>query len=203
MDANRFRTLTIAAALAVCSLTCAGCWAAIASVAEDVASGVVGTAASGVELAHKSNTAANDSHRNESAADREDRCDSLQLAPPDVIEIRKSASGAPEYRELALRGGYLDSRWTVADDSDPSKGGWRPAVNFPHMQFNPPLEKALPAAGNGYLAYAATRTVSTRDQDRLDALTADFGGPIGTFNWNGIAYRYAISSGLPCFPPPG
>jgi len=193
-------------ALAAGGLVCSGCsmlaglFPAAAGLAGSVVSGAAQTSMGVAELAHKP-VPVDDAHKNESAAAREERCDSLQLAPPDVVEIRKNGSGGPEYRELSLKGAFLDAHWVAA--SDAPDGGWRPAVNFLRMEFDPPLDKSLPADGSGYLAYAIANYVTTEDEDRLTALSEDFGGPIGIFKWNGTVYRYALARVLPCFQPPG
>ena len=41
------------------------------------------------------------------------------------------------------------------------------------------------------------------EEDRLRALTTDFGTPAGNFNWGGRIYDYLLVERLPCFPVPG
>jgi hypothetical protein len=196
---------------AALSLGVCGCWAAALQLApvgisalESVGSGAVELAEaatiSGHQKTPKDPTDPDDP--NQDQADREERCDELELEIPGVIEIRKNASGAPEYRELRLGGSPDEPQWAAVLEKDAAPGGWRPAVNFMQMNFTPPLAGALPETGSGYLAYAASEPESDVEQDRLVALTADFGTGVGTFNWNGRGYRYVVKKRLPCFPPP-
>jgi hypothetical protein len=151
--------------------------------------------------AHKgSGKSGDEDHAGESDMDREARCDQLQMDTPGLIELRKVGAGAPEYRELQLRGALDRPQWTVLADKDTNAQGWRPAVNFLHMNFTPPLG-ALPEAGSDYLAYALTESGPSAD-DRVAAMTSNFGKAEGTFDWNGQRYQYALGQRLPCFPPP-
>lgn len=177
-----------------------GCWAAIAELAADVASDTAQVAGGVVESVHHESSHVKDDNRpGESEADRMERCNSLALQAPDVIELRKSTAGAPEYRELSLHGSFDDAKWTPITDNDTDATGWRPATNFLKMNFNPPLAGALPETGTNYLAYAPKEAVSTADQDRVAALTMNFGGVAGTFDSDGKVFQFATSPNLPCF----
>jgi len=205
------RLVLVAGAAALALGTC-GCWAAALQLAplgvqavEAVGSGVVQLAESATLSAHQSNASrdsAEPNHPQEDEVDREERCDELDLEIPGVIEIRKNASGAPEYRELRLGGSPDEPQWAPVPDKDTGPGGWRTAVNFMQMNFTPPLSGELPPTGSGYLAYAANEPQTDAEQDRLVALTVDFGSGMGTFSWNGRVYQYVVASRLPCFPPP-
>ncbi len=121
---------------------------------------------------------------------------------PGVIELRKSAAGAPEYRALGLVDSLDEAQWAPITDKGEREGGWRPAVNFLQMNFSPPLTGAVPETESNYLAYAPVQSISAAEADRSTALTTNFGKTVGTFNWSGRDYHYAVTRTLPCFPPP-
>lgn len=205
------RLVLIAGAAALAFGTC-GCWAAALQLApmgvqavEAVGSGVVQLAEGAAISAHQRNAssnAADPNHPELDEVDREERCDELELEIPGVVEIRRNASGAPEYRELRLGGSPDEPQWAPMLDKDTGPGGWRTAVNFVQMNFSPPLTGELPQTGSGYLAYAANDPRTEVEQDRLVALTVNFGSGMGTFSWNDRVYQYVTASRLPCFPPP-
>ncbi len=131
-----------------------------------------------------------------------DACNQLEVEVPDVIELRRSASGSPEYRELQISDSIDQPQWAAITDSDTTSDGWRPAVNFLQMNFTPPLGAVVPESASSFLAYAPSKVITAADGDRLTAMTSNFGKPIGTFTWNGNFYHYVVTSSLPCFPPP-
>jgi hypothetical protein len=173
------------------------------SAAESVGSVVANGALGAVVAAHEgSGQLADPDHPGEAETDREDRCEQLQLDVPGVIELHKNASGAPQYRELQLGGSLAKPQWMpiVGQDTDPS--GWRPAVHFLQMEFNPPLG-VLPQTGSDYLAYRQMHSDSSAAPDvEFTPLTANFGKTEGTFRWKGSLYQFALGNRLPCFPPP-
>src|ERR1700733_5350066 len=73
---------------------------------------------------------------------------------PGVIELRKDATGATEYREMRVAFTSTDVRWAPVVDRDTSAEGWRPAENFLHMNFTPPLPAELSQSKTVFLAYA-------------------------------------------------
>ena len=129
-------------------------------------------------------------------------CNQLEVEVPDVIELRRSASGSPEYRELQISDSLDQPQWAAIADGDTSSDGWRPAVNFLQMNFTPPLGAVVPESSSSFLAYTPSKVITAADGDRLTAMTSNFGKPIGTFTWNGNFYHYVVTSSLPCFPPP-
>ncbi|HUO06466.1 MAG TPA: hypothetical protein VMU16_14805 [Candidatus Binataceae bacterium] len=131
-----------------------------------------------------------------------ERCNSLVLQAPSVIELRNSANGAPEYRELNLEGSFDAAKWTPVTGENTGAEGWQPAVNFLRMNFNPPLTDAIPKTGSCFLAYASTDVVNTADEDRINSMKANFNDESGTFEWNGRSYQYATSYALPCYRLP-
>jgi hypothetical protein len=113
-----------------------------------------------------------------------------------VVELHTASSGALEYRELRIDDSLAEPRWTPIVGEDTTPGGWRPAVNFPHMNFAPPL--SFPKTGTSYLAYLpVAESESPSDDDRLAAFRAYFGEPVGTFTWQGRDYQYSLPRALP------
>jgi hypothetical protein len=170
-------------------------------VAEDIGAGAVHLVEGAVIASHQGKNNQN-SQLSGDEVDREDRCDELEIEVPGVIELRKSAAGAPEYRELHLGGGPDESVWTPTLDHDTAAGGWHPAVNFLQMNFAPPLAGAVPDSGTIFLAYAPTEPTTSVERDLLVAMTVNFGAAIGSFDWKGRSYQYSVVHQLPCFPPP-
>ena len=138
----------------------------------------------------------------ETAMNSGDACNQLEIEVPDVIELRRSAAGAPEYRELLIGDTLAERQWLPLADSETTPDGWRPAVNFLQMNFTPPLGAVVPESASSFLAYTPSKFVTAADGDRLTAMTSNFGKPVGTFSWNGNYYHYVVTSTLPCFPPP-
>jgi hypothetical protein len=130
----------------------------------------------------------------------ENVCHMMALVRPDlmVVELRKSAAGAPEYRELRLlKNSAEDARWTPVVDTDTGPDGWRPAVNFLKMDFNPPLTDVIPSTGSCYLAYVPIGGDSNNPQQAEEFKSAP-GDAAGAFSWQGQAYQYKVERTLPC-----
>ncbi|MGA7871887.1 MAG: hypothetical protein WCA22_13450 [Candidatus Binatus sp.] len=199
--------VTLAAAVAV---WISGCWMAAAqlapiaaNVAEDVGGGALELAAGVGASTHRAATQAKqEEEARESAMNGADSCDQLEVEVPGVIELRRSAAGAPEYRELQVSDSIDQPQWAPIADSETTPDGWRPAVNFLQMNFSPPLGAVVPEKASSFLAYAPSRFITAADSDRLTAMTSNFGKPVGTFTWDGQYYHYVVTSTLPCFPPP-
>jgi len=206
--------MLLALLLGAVAIFTTGCWMLAAqltpvaiSAAEYVGTGAVHLAAGVAEAVtmetHKDEDLARaEAHEREDIMERGDSCDQLAAEAPGVIELRKSTAGAPEYRELGLVDSLDDAQWAPITDKGDADGGWRPAVNFLQMNFSPPLTGAIPEADSNYLAYAPAQSNSSAEADRLTILTANFGTTLGTFNWSGRDYHYAVTRTLPCFPPP-
>jgi hypothetical protein len=198
---------TIAAAM---SIALSGCWMAAAQLLPVAASAAENVGADAVELAsgvgsatHQQATLekqAKDAHDAEMSSD--DECNQLEVEVPGVIELRRSAAGTPEYRELHLSEATDQPQWMPIADDDTTPDGWRPAVNFLQMNFSPPLGAVIPETSSNFLAYSPSKLISAADNDRLTAMTSNFGKPVGTFTWRGTFYHYVVTSSLPCFPPP-
>ena len=164
--------------------------------AVELASGV-GASVNAQATAEKKEKEAHDS-----AMNADDSCQQLEVELPGVIELRRSAGGTPEYRELQVSDSIDQRQWAPIADSETTADGWRPAVNFLQMNFSPPLGAVIPETASNFLAYAPSQFISQADSDRLIAMTSNFGKPAGTFTWGGRHYHYVVTSTLPCFPPP-
>lgn len=188
--------------------TC-GCWLAAIQLAplaigaaEGVGSAVANVAEGAVVAAHQgSGQSGDEDHAGEDEMAHEDRCEQLQMEAPGVIEVRKGAAGAPEYRELQLSGSLDRPQWTVMIDQDTNAGGWRPAAHLLAANFTPPLG-ALPGTESEYLAYRPVHSDSLTAVEAVVPLTLNFSAGAGTFNWKGQLYQFALAHKLPCFPPP-
>ena len=191
-----------------------GCWMAAAqfapiaaNVAEDIGADAVGLTAgiaqSVTATSHQgADRAKQEAEARERVTDSADRCDQLEAEVPGVIELRRSAAGAPEYRELRLSDSLDEWQWIPIADSETTADGWRPAVNFLQMNFSPPLGAVVPETASNFMAFAPSQFISVADADRFAAMASNFGKPAGTFTWNGQYYHYVVTSTLPCFPPP-
>ena len=128
-------------------------------------------------------------------------CHLLALARPDltVVELRKGATGAPEYRELHLEQLPDDATWNPVVDSETGPSGWRPAVNFLSMDFKPPLTEVIPDSGTCYLAYAPIADSNTSSQ--VAEFKSGPGDASGDFAWAGRTYQYRVARTLPCTSP--
>jgi len=174
-----------------------------ANVAEQVGGGALELAAGVGASANQASTAEKkEKEAHDSAMNSDDSCQQLEVEVPDVIELRRSTTGAPEYRELQLTDSIDQRQWAAIADSETTPDGWRPAVNFLQMNFSPPLGAVVSEKSSSFLAYTPSQFVTAADGDRLTAMTSNFGKPVGTFTWNGHYYHYVVTSTLPCYPPP-
>lgn len=136
------------------------------------------------------------------AAEEADRCDELKLEVPGTIELQVAENNPTAWRELQLGGSTDAPQWQAVTGEQTSAAGWRSLANLHTMRFAPPLQQALRGGKPNYLAYAPSEPRTSIERDQLVALTADFGGGRGTFQWNGRAYQYTLVNQLPCFPGP-
>ena len=102
-----------------------------------------------------------------------------------MIELRRSAAGTPEFRELQLTDSLDDRQWTPIAYSETKLDGWRPATNFLQMNFTPPLGAVIAENSSSFLAFAPSQFVSAADGDNLTAMTTNFGRPVGTLRGTG------------------
>lgn len=129
-------------------------------------------------------------------------CQMMALARPDMVlvELRKNAAGAPEYRELHLQSSADEAHWTPIVDNETGPDGWIPAVNFLKMDFQPPLTDAIPNAGTCYLAYAPM-AIDPNNPYQAAELKSGAGSSLKTFSWAGRVYQYTVAPTLPCLSP--
>jgi hypothetical protein len=129
-------------------------------------------------------------------------CQLMALARPDLVvaEFRKDSTGAPEYRDLRMQTSTESARWTPEVDSGTDAGGWRPAVNFLKMNFQPPLANAIPDSGTCYLAYSP---IEPADSNAAAASQPkpSYADSVGAFSWGGRTYQYTVARSLPCLDP--
>jgi hypothetical protein len=207
---EQIRSAMVAALAAVAAVALSGCWMAAAQLLPLATSAAEGVTADAVELVSGVGASANkqsalekkEKEAHDSAMNADDTCTQLEVEVPGVIELRRSSAGSPEYRELQLSESTEQPQWAPIADSDTSADGWRPAVNFLEMNFSPPLGAVVPESSSSFLAYAPSKFVTQADDDRLTAMTSNFGKPEGTFMWKGNYYHYVVTTTLPCFPPP-
>lgn len=189
-DANPalMRAVLILGAPAI-AIAMAGCWYAALSLAPaglHIAEGVTVGAAS--EVAPKKNST--------------EMCKELAGAAPWITELRTTAQGKLETRNLDLTADAGALRWEVAPRDHPATGGWHQEANLAEAHFNPPVIGLLAPGARGYLAYAPAQAQSPSDRDRLVNLILNFGPTIGTFRWKERTYDYALVEKLPCFASP-
>jgi hypothetical protein len=126
-------------------------------------------------------------------------CQMMALSHPNMVlvELRKNAAGAPEYRELHLTNSADEAHWTPVMGNDTGADGWLPAQNFLKMDFHPPLTAAIPDAGSNYLAYAPT-AIDPNDSLQAAALQSRLASEVGTFQWGGQVFEYTVARTPPC-----
>ena len=129
-------------------------------------------------------------------------CHLMAIARPDlmVVELRKNATGAPEYRELRLELGADNARWNPVIDSEAGPDGWRPAVNFLKMDFKPSLTEVIPDTGTCYLAYVPMAPDPSGAIQAAEFKSGS-GDAAGAFSWAGREYQYKVARTLPCLSP--
>ncbi len=144
--------------------------------------------------------------RNQTADTKEQMhqaCASLEMQAPLIIEFRTDPSGAaPRYRELTLAGELGSPQWRVVLDPEADAHGWRPAIHFAQMDFQPPINSWLKPGTSSYIAYTPETEDDLEDREEYNDLVTDFGPRFGTFHWRGNVYDYGVIPKLPCFPPP-
>jgi len=174
----------------------------VISIAHDIATSKNDTNNEADTTNHDPEVSAVDSTTSSSPKKPGSLCQLIAISRPDlvVVELRKSAGGAPEYRELHLVKSADDAYWAPMAGGNSGAEGWQPAVNFLAMDFKPPLTEAIPDSGTCYLAYRPTSSQSTDPNQPAEFKTAagDIGG---SFSWEGRVYQYVVARTLPCLPP--
>ncbi len=136
------------------------------------------------------------------------KCNELELITPSIIEFRTDHEGVTQWRELGLGGSPDSPRWIVVAEAavdaerakDLAPGGWAPASNLGHMDFNPPIKTSAAPGYTTFLAYAPESSLIAIERDQLSSLKLDFGPVAGTFKYNERIFKYATLKMLPCFP---
>ena len=191
--------LALSIILAVIAGTSSGCALAAIQLAP-VALQAVEAVGSGVLSMAANHAAAKGGKGVEDDVDKHERCDNLEEAAPNVIELRAEQEGsAPQWRELSVNNATGDPMWAPALDMG-TGSVWRPAENLLKMSFAPPLALPQKPGNSSFLAYAAAQPQTAVEQDQLTGLATDFGTETGTFQWNRRPYEYAMVAKLPCFP---
>jgi hypothetical protein len=178
----------------------AGCLAPAMLAPLALQAGVGAISAAG--YAAKGNSRLDDTDDTVDPAEREERCDELQLEVPGTIEFQVADNNPTAWRELQLGGSTDAPQWQAVAGAQSDPAGWRPLVNLHTMSFAPPLQQGLRRGKPNYLAYAPAEPRTSSERDQLVALTADFGAGLGTFQWQGREYQYTLVNRLPCFPGP-
>jgi hypothetical protein len=131
--------------------------------------------------------------------DSPQQCDQLATATPGVEELRIN-HGVVESRQWTLLGNGSAHRWVFVRAPDASADGWAPKPGLDKLDFQPPLEPALAAGSNHFLAYAPVQSASLAESDRSAIAREEFGAAQGEFTWRGRKYSYRLTPELPCFP---
>jgi hypothetical protein len=129
----------------------------------------------------------------------QENCDQLASATPGVEELRIS-QGAVESRQWTLIGNGSAHRWVFVRAPDASADGWAPKPGLDKLDFQPPLEPALTAGSNHFLAYAPVQSNNLAESDKSTITRELFGVAQGEFTWRGRKYSYTLAPQLPCFP---
>jgi hypothetical protein len=171
----------------------AGCMPALASVAS-------GGLAVGEMAGIKASEKASDRHVPGPRDEQEQRCDELAADPPGVEEVRDH-SGVIESRQWMLVPGDTAPRWEMITEKGADAKGWAPKPNLAHLGFNPPLKSLLEKDEPQFLAYAPFEVKTVADSRKMNTVRQAFGPAVGTFQWRGQRYGFALVKQLPCFKP--
>lgn len=131
-----------------------------------------------------------------------DECQQLLLAVPYIAEVRIESNRATALRRWTSAAVEGKQRWTVVYDANTDGEGWQRQSVIGRANFNPPLETALASDGSRYMISAPADPASGFEANQLMSLTMVFGPRVGTYEWNGRRYEYAVAKKLPCLPGP-
>ncbi len=112
----------------------------------------------------------------------------------------ESNHGAVESRQWTLIADGAARRWVFVRVTDGGPDGWAPKPGIDKLNFQPPLEPALAATPDLFLAYAPVDGQTLADSQQSTTTREVFGPAQGDFTWHGRKYSYTLSSELPCFP---
>ena len=130
-------------------------------------------------------------------------CQQLMSALPYIAEVRAAPNQPALLRQLTIGVVKGEQRWTVIREQGSDGNGWRIENAISQLNFNPPLESALASTKSRYMIAAPADPADTREANQLMTFTLAFGPRIGTYEWNGKRYEYAVAKKLPCLPDPG
>jgi hypothetical protein len=191
--------LSLARSAAACvgifamAVAMAGCMPAMASVAS-------GGLAVGEMAGIKASEKATDRHVPGPRDEQDQRCDELAADPPGVEEVRDH-SGVIESRQWMLVPGQTAPRWEMITEKGADAKGWAPKPNIANLAFNPPLKSLLEQDEPQFLAYAPFTVETVADSRNMNTVRQAFGPAVGTFQWRGRRYGFALVKQLPCFKP--
>lgn len=185
----------MALALAALPIALGACAALALPAASLVQGGVAAAGYTGIQLGAKSA----DKHTPGSVDDQPERCDALAQSPPGVEEVRKDKDDTIETRQWRLINATKPS-WMVVRTKTGPGDAWEPKPSIGRLQFSPPLADQLDYKKTQYLAYAPNDLENIDDNRLMIVVTEAFGPSMGTFQWRGQTYGYALVEQLPCFP---
>jgi hypothetical protein len=137
--------------------------------------------------------------RRDASGPPQEHCDELATSPPGVEELR-SNHGTIESRQWTLIANGSAQRWVFVRVTDGAPDGWAPKPGIDKLNFQPPLEPAIAATPDLFLAYAPVDGQTPADSRQSATARSVFGPAQGDFTWHGRKYSYTLSSELPCFP---
>jgi hypothetical protein len=173
------------------AVTLQGCVPTIASVAS-------GGLAVGEYAGIKAGEKAHDLHVPGPPDEQQQRCDELAADPPGVEEVRNH-DGVIESREWRMVPGEGAPKWQMIAETGADKDGWAPKPGISKLGFKPPLSTLLDGDEPQFLAYAPSTVETVADSRRMTVVTEAFGPAVGTFQWRGRSYGFALVKVLPCF----
>lgn len=137
--------------------------------------------------------------RRDASGAPQEHCDDLATTSPGVEELR-SNHGAIESRQWTLIANGDARQWVFVRATDGGPDGWAPKPGIDKLNFQPPIEPALGASPDLFLAYAPDERQTPADNQTSTVTREVFGPAQGDFTWRGRKYSYTLSSELPCFP---
>jgi hypothetical protein len=203
MGKIRNSTSSRALALVRSAIACAGILAIAAGLpgcVPTIASVASGGLAVGEMAGIKAGEKATDRHVPGPRDEQEQRCEELAADPPGVEEVRYH-SGVIESRQWKLVAGETAPKWEMITEKGADAVGWAPKPNISHLDFKPQLNTLLEEDEPQFLAYAPFTVETVADSRMMNTVREAFGPAVGTFQWRGRQYGFALVKQLPCFKP--
>src|SRR5208337_2564308 len=120
--------------------------------------------------------------RRDASGPPQEHCDELVTASPGVEEVR-SNHGTIESRQWTLIANGSARRWVFVRVNDGAPDGWAPKPGIDKLNFQPPLEPALAATPDLFLAYAPVDDQTPADSRQSATARSVFGPAQGDFTW--------------------